>query len=168
VLELGAQLYTETPVEAVTSDDDGSLSLKTPRGTTKANSIIYATNGYSSAVLPQYKGVIVPIRGQASHLVPNEETHHGLNLAHTYNLRYSTKSVDYLVPRPDGTIILGGASRKYRESMVDENSTWFDTVDDSTLISADVTAEFGTTMARHFKGWENSEAKVDRTWTGSK
>ncbi|KAI0125041.1 hypothetical protein BJ170DRAFT_485725 [Xylariales sp. AK1849] len=74
-------------------------------------------------LLPFYRstnGVIIPVRGQASRLVPNESTDHGLNLAHTCNLFYSAQSVNYLVPRRDGTIILGGAARKCRHDALTE------------------------------------------------
>jgi glycine/D-amino acid oxidase-like deaminating enzyme len=167
VFDLGALLYTKTPVEATSSDEHGSISLRTPRGTTKAKKVIYATNGYSSAVLPQYEGVIVPYKGQASHLVPNDEKHGAMNLTHTYNLYYSMESVDYLVPRPDGSIILGGATRVYRKDMDDRNPKWFNNVDDSTLIDDGVKSEFDATMAQNFRGWEESEANVDETWSGS-
>ncbi|KAI1858905.1 uncharacterized protein JN550_012364 [Neoarthrinium moseri] len=166
VLHMGAILYTETPVEAVQGNDNGTVTLVTPRGTTRAQKVIYATNAYSSAVLPQYQGVIVPYRGQNSILVPLEKNHHGLNLAHTCNLFYSSNAVDYLVPRPDGNIVHGGAPHIYRLNSEDRNSKWFNTVDDATLIDEAVKTHFDHTMAKRFRGWEYSDANVAMTWTG--
>jgi glycine/D-amino acid oxidase-like deaminating enzyme len=174
VVEMGALLYTETPVTDVSQDNtnegpgSSAVLLSTPRGTTRAGAVLHATNAYAAATLPQYRGVIVPVRGQNSILVPLGRSHHGLNLAHTYNLHYSAAAVDYLVPRPDGTIILGGATGVYRRGDADRNAKWFDTVDDATLIDEGVKAHFDSTMAKHFRGWERSEASAAMTWTGSK
>jgi hypothetical protein len=167
VVELGASLYTETPVEAVASSDDGAVTLKTARGTTKAKKVIYATNAYTSAVLPQYAGIIVPYRGQNSILVPLEKAHQP-HLTYTRNLFHTPANADYLVPRPDGNIILGGGGGAYRKDEQDRNQQWFDSVDDTTLIDPGVKAHFDGVMARCFRGWEDSEAKAAMTWTGSK
>lgn len=194
VVDMGALLYTETPVttvdetatttvyggeeeeeakqvgmDAMDGVDGGMVSLVTPRGTTRARIVVHATNGYTSAVLPQYRGVVVPSRGQNSILVPLGRGHHGLNLAHTCNLIYGAGgAADYLVPRPDGTVILGGATGVYRRSDQDRNARWFNTVDDATLIDEAVRVHFDGTMARRFRGWENSEASAAMTWTGSR
>ncbi|KAH8198920.1 hypothetical protein TruAng_006928 [Truncatella angustata] len=166
VVGMGALLYTETPVEVVKTNGDESVTIITPRGKTNAKKVVYAANGYTSSLLPQYQGVIVPNKGQNSILKPSAKSHHGLNLAHTYNLVYSPTAVDYLVPRPDGNLILGGALNKYCINAQDMNTKWFDTVDDTTLIDESVKSHFDHTMAKHFRGWEDSEANVAMTWTG--
>ncbi|KAI0134333.1 FAD dependent oxidoreductase-domain-containing protein [Xylariales sp. AK1849] len=165
VVELGAFLYTDTPVEAVKSTSQGALTLTTPRGATMAKRVIHSTNAYCSALLPQYEGVIVPYRGQNSILVPLEKSHHP-HLTHTYNLFHTPQAVDYLVPRPDGNIILGGGTAAYRENTPDRNSHWFDSVDDSTLVHAGVKTHFDEVMERCFRGWEHSEARTAMTWSG--
>ncbi|KAH8205313.1 hypothetical protein TruAng_000560 [Truncatella angustata] len=164
-VEMGAFLYTETPVEAAETGDDGIVTLKTSRGTVRAKKVIYATNGYTSALLPQYEGVIVPVRGQNSILVPLAKSHHP-HPSNTCNLFHSPKAVDYLIPRPDGNIILGGGTAAYRKDMEDRNPKWFDTVDDTTLINESVKAHFDRTMAECFRGWEDAEARAAMTWTG--
>ncbi|KAF8857855.1 hypothetical protein BDZ45DRAFT_592156 [Acephala macrosclerotiorum] len=68
VLNLGAKLYTLTLVtslERVSDDGTGShpTSLQTPRGTTLARKVIFATNACASNILPQYSNTIIPGRG---------------------------------------------------------------------------------------------------------
>lgn len=164
---MGAFLYTETPVQSVKFNSDGTAILTTTRGITKAKKVIYATNAYTSAILPQYEGVIVPRKGQNSILVPLEKSCHP-RVTHTCNLFHEPDEADYLVPRPDGNIILGGGSKLYRKNSEDRNSDWWNTVDDSTLVNDRVKTHFDNTMARCFRGWEKSEAKAAMTWTGSK
>ncbi|KAK6203908.1 hypothetical protein LQW54_008601 [Pestalotiopsis sp. IQ-011] len=164
VVELGAFLYTETPVESCKSED-GSILLTTPRGVTKAKKVIYAANAYTSAVLPQYSGVIVPFRGQNSVLVPLEKAHQP-HLTYTRNLFHTPGNADYLVPRPDGTVILGGGGGAYRRDEQDRNAAWFDTVDDASLIHPGVRRHFDGVMARCFRGWEDSDATAAMTWSG--
>jgi glycine/D-amino acid oxidase-like deaminating enzyme len=66
-----------------------------------------------------------------------------------------------LIPRKDGSIILGGA----RSTFFSDYENWYNTVDDSTLISP-AEKYFDNYMQTHFTDWEDSEARVDRIWTG--
>ncbi len=156
-------LYTETMVHSATEDDSGVNVLETSRGTLKATKVIFATNAYTTALLPEYKDVITPRRGQASHLVANSPSHHDLNLSPTYNLHYDSETADYLVPQPNGAILLGGGQKHYRS----DKSKWWNTVDDTTLISDAVTGHFNEVMGERFSGWETSDAKADFVWSGS-
>ncbi|KAH8898190.1 FAD dependent oxidoreductase [Thozetella sp. PMI_491] len=163
VLELGALLYTETPVYSVKSTKgSGTNMVETARGVMKASKVIFATNGYSAALLDQYVGVITPIRGQASHLVAGSPSHHDLNLNCTYNLHYDPNTADYLVPQPNGGILLGGGQAFYR----DNKSKWWNSVDDTKIISDRVTDHFNSVMGERFRGWEKSNAKADFVWSG--
>ena len=38
--------------------------VETNRGSVKAHHIVYATNAYTSHLIPQLKGIIKPVRGQ--------------------------------------------------------------------------------------------------------
>jgi glycine/D-amino acid oxidase-like deaminating enzyme len=168
VLQLGGCLYTETPVERVDTIGPDEIKLVTTRGICVTKKIVYAVNGYSAGILPQFHNVIIPVRGQAAHLATNQDAHHGFHPVTTYNLFYDGTHVDYLNPRPDGTVVLGGGGRNFRHGSDDRNDRWWDTVDDSVLISPAVKSDFDRTMETYFRGWEKSEARVDMTWTGSK
>ncbi|PWY76133.1 FAD dependent oxidoreductase [Aspergillus sclerotioniger CBS 115572] len=161
VLELGGQLYTETRVTRV-EEGSNQTTITTSRGTLTAEKTIFATNAYTAALLPQYEGVIPPFKGQNSHLAPLPSFKPPIPLDNTYNLRFNAQYADYLIPRPDGTIILGGAKWTYDT----DRDSWWNTVDDRTLITDAATAHFDSVMAKHFRGWENASAYHDMVWSG--
>lgn len=68
-LSLGAKLFTWTPVtnvtEASSSHEDGAYKWKveTSRGSIVTKKVVYATNGYTSLILPEMDGLIVSHKG---------------------------------------------------------------------------------------------------------
>ena len=156
----GVNLQTHTPVQSVSShlDKDGRWTVMTPRGTVSARNIIYATNGYSSALLPELQDKIVPVKGICSRIISPKRR----LLTNNYVLRFNDWEYDYLIPRSDGSIVVGGARRDYYTDI----ESWFDVFDDSTLIES-AKHYFDGYMQRHFHGWEDSGACTDKVWTGS-
>lgn len=161
-LERGGKIYTNTLVTNVEENIDHTV-LKTTRGILKADKTIFATNAYTAALLTQYEGIITPVKGQNSHISIGSKSSQPPPLQCTYNLRFA-QGPDYLVPRPDGTMILGGAKWKF----VHDIEKWWNNVDDTTLICQGATDHFDSVMADTFHGWENAEAHHDIVWTGSK
>lgn len=169
-------LQTETPVLALEQEvaDDGTVwaVLHTARGSVRARKVVLATNAYTEALLPEYSEVIVPYKGSAAHLALAPERKDGPVFPHlncTYNLDYGSvlgsDTVDYLNPRPDGGIVVGGGKWLYEQ----QRELWWGTVDDATLVEPLMKAgHFDNYMQRTFHGWENSGARVEKTWTGSK
>jgi len=84
-------------------------------------------------------------------------------VTNSYIICTPDKGVDYLIPRPDGSIIVGGASHKLRPF----KDQWFNNVNDDSLIEA-AKDYYDGYMQRTFRGWENTKAKVDQIWTGGK
>lgn len=162
-VEAGVNLQTHTPVSSVSSyqDHNGYWTLETSRGAIKAKTLIFATNGYTSALLPEFKDQIVPVRGICSRIV-SPRSHPPL-LSNSYILRFNDWEYDYLIPRSDGSIIVGGARRDFYSDL----GSWFDVYDDSKLIES-AKNYFDGYMQRHFHGWEESEAYTENVWTGSK
>lgn len=165
VIELGGTLFTETYVTEV-EELPGQTKLITSRGVLNAKKTIFATNAYTAALLPQYQGVITPFKGQNSHLSPSPSFKVPKFLDHTYNLHFDNRYADYLNPRPDNTIILGGAKWTYEGKI--ERAKWWNSTDDTSLIIDLATEHFDSVMADHFLGWEKAEAHHDFVWTGSK
>ncbi|KAJ5919566.1 hypothetical protein N7454_009401 [Penicillium verhagenii] len=163
VVEMGGKLFTETYVTEV-EELAGHTKLTTSRGALNAKKTIFATNAYTAALLPQYKGVITPFKGQNSHLSPSPSFQVPKSLDHTYNLRFDKKYADYLNPRPDNSIILGGGKWTYEDKI--DRAEWWNTTDDTKLINDASTEHFDTVMATHFQGWEKAEAHHDFVWTG--
>lgn len=159
-----ANLQTNTPVTAIETTHDGGYTVKTNRGAIETPTVVLATNGYTAGLLPQYKNVITSIKGTASHItVPPDTTRPPPYLSNTYNIRYAPNRVDYLNPRPDGGIVVGGGKWTYEG----QRELWYDVYDDSTPIEP-ARHYFDGLMQRHFRGWEGSGATTESVWTGSK
>lgn len=162
VVAKGVNLQTNTPVTKVsdTPNEDGTWTVTTDRGSIKAKKVVLASNGYVAGVAPQYFDKIVPSRGICSRIVVTKGT--PPHLPNSYSIRHGPGLYDYLIPRPDGSIVVGGA----REKFFHETKYWYNVTDDSTLIEP-AANYFDGYMQRHFRGWENVETKVDKLWTGS-
>lgn len=157
----GLNLQTNTPVTSLSrSTSTGDWIATTERGSITAPKVIVATNAYTSGLLPEYAGKIVPARGICSRIVVLPGSKHP-PLTCTYGLRLPGLGFDYLIPRNDGSIIVGGGRSTFRM----HRDQWHNVTDDSTLIKA---AEdyFDGYMQRTFVGWEDSGATLDRIWTG--
>ncbi|CAN9229158.1 unnamed protein product [Alternaria sp. RS040] len=108
-------LQTRTPVTEITSSNS-THTLHTPRGTISSKTVILATNGYTSALLPHFADLIVPCRGEMSALIPPA----GMTLLpNSYGmvaaLGQPANNDDYLihrpfegVPNPGGHLMFGG------------------------------------------------------------
>lgn len=158
----GANLQTYTPVLQVsdTPDKDGRWAVTTNRGSIRAKNVVYACNAYTSALAPEFQNHIIPVRGICSRIVvPNPPRK---PLDSSYTLRFNNWDYDYLIPRPDGSIVVGGARSMY----LSEPGNWYNVTDDSRLVES-AARYFDGYMQRHFHGWENTGAYTDRVWTGS-
>ncbi|KUJ19730.1 FAD dependent oxidoreductase [Mollisia scopiformis] len=158
----GLNLQTHTPCTSITPSPitAGKWIATTPRGTITASKTIIATNGYTSALLPEYSTKIYPAKGICCRIVcPPSFT--PPKLSSTYVLRLGNGSGDYLIQREDGSIIVGGARPNY----ISNTSSWLSNTDDSTLIP-NAASYFDTYMQDNFAGWEESGAYVERIWTG--
>ncbi|GAB7356819.1 hypothetical protein MBLNU459_g7700t2 [Dothideomycetes sp. NU459] len=161
------ELHTWTPVTEIShenSEGDGSNFLHTSRGILKATKVVLATNAYTGGICKLYADEIVPVKGTACHISPSP-TPVSPHLSHTYNIHYDHADpavrVDYLNPRPDGGIVVGGAKWRFESAKDEYYGNW----DDSTLLP-DAEAHFDGLMQRHLAGWHDSGAKVDHLWTG--
>ncbi|KAL4871867.1 hypothetical protein BDV12DRAFT_194015 [Aspergillus spectabilis] len=129
-------------------------------GTIRAKKVIVATNGYTSSVLPQYKNRIIPVRGTCSRIVA-PSNNPAPRLTRSYTIRHNSWNYDYLIPRRDGSIVVGGA----RPAFIDNPESWYNVSDDGHVLESAV-RYFDNYMQRHFVGWEKSHAYTDRVWTG--
>jgi hypothetical protein len=77
-------------------------------------------------------------------------------------MRFSDYEYDYMIPRPDGSIIVGGGRRDYYHDL----NKWFGNSDDGSLIEGAETY-FDGYMQRHFHGWEDCDVRTEDLWTGS-
>lgn len=164
VVKRGANLQTHTPVTDISEKPlpDDRWLVTTERGSVRAKKVILATNGYTPKLAPQFEHHIVPVRGICSRIVVPEGRVAPF-LPQTYSVRQGPGMYDYLIPRNDGSIVVGGAKSKFWT----DRSHWYNVSDDSKLIEP-AKDYFDGLMQRTFIGWEDSGAKVDKVWTGSK
>jgi len=108
-------LQTKTPVTKITSTES-MHTLHTPRGDISSRTVVLATNGYTSAILPQFADLIVPVRAEMSALFPPKNS---TRLPNSYGmvaaLGQPSNADDYLiqrpfngVPNPAGHLMFGG------------------------------------------------------------
>ncbi|ORY65554.1 FAD dependent oxidoreductase [Pseudomassariella vexata] len=161
----GVNLQTHTPVSSVspTADKDGFFTVSTKtRGSLRAQKVVYATNAYTSALLPEFTSKIVPVRGICSHIaVPATSKKPAPTLQTSYILRWGNYEYEYLIPRLDGSIVVGGGRSRYYH----DKASWYDNVNDDKLIEA-AKPHFDGYMQRVFHGWEDSGAEATNVWTG--
>lgn len=158
-------MQTHTQVTSVSESNDGYSIITTSRGSIRARKVVFASNGYTAGIVPALEKKIVPIKITCSHIsVPKDTENPPPHLSHTYGVNFDGPAFrDYLIPRPDGGVICGGAKSTY----IKNKRLWFNNVDDSTLIE-EARPHFETVMQDNFIGWEKSGAALDYLWTGSK
>ncbi|KAI9834771.1 MAG: hypothetical protein M1819_002857 [Sarea resinae] len=162
VVAKGANLQTNTPVLHVSEsrDSKGLWTLTTARDSVKAKNVVFASNGYTSAIAPQYSQKVVPVRGICSRIVTPDDRPPP-HMVYTYAISQTSGRFDYLIPRADGSIIVGGAKQVF----LADRHHWYDVADDSQLIEP-AKYYFDGYMQRTFTGWEDSGAYTDKVWTG--
>lgn len=101
-IELGTNIQTHTTVSKVVRDLSKDLYLvHTDRGIISARHVVYATNGYSSGLIPEIKNIIRPTRGQVLVTSP-------LKLRLKGNMWFDY-GYQYILQREDGRVVLGGS-----------------------------------------------------------
>ncbi|KAH7020485.1 FAD dependent oxidoreductase superfamily [Ilyonectria destructans] len=160
LLAAGVNLHTHTPVTFVIADPAGGFIVETPRGKMRAGKVVHASNAYASALLPEYGKNIIPCKGICCRIaVPEGATAPLLN--NSYITRTQDNTLSYFVPRPDGSIVVGGAASVFRPF----KEQWYDNVDDSVLIDS-AKSYYENYMQRTYRGWEKSGAEITNIWTG--
>jgi glycine/D-amino acid oxidase-like deaminating enzyme len=98
------QLHTNTPVTSIAppSGKTNYYTIHTTRGIVKTRHVVNATNAWISHLYPEFEGKIVPTRGQVIHV---DGTHRNLDPMGWGN------GGEYLIQRPDSSIIFGGGRR---------------------------------------------------------
>jgi len=108
-------LQTNTAVTRLQKTDDGSWIVHTERGMIATKKVLLTTNAYTSFLLPEFRDLIVPVRGEMSSLTSPRTMKPGTDnppLEYSYgfmgNGDQSGHQDDYLVQRPYGLDKTGG------------------------------------------------------------
>ncbi|THY72129.1 FAD dependent oxidoreductase [Aureobasidium pullulans] len=169
-IEKGLNLQTNTPVEAIVSDDDFDSQsprwiAQTPRGSVETANLVVATNGYTAHLLPQMQGIIVPLRGQITAQRPGSKLP-GLDT--TYSFIYAS-GYEYMISRPPGTsdagtIIIGGGLGRQRDAGASEFGNTLDAElnrEISTYLYDCTAGYFGDNWGEDAKG-----GRIVKEWSG--
>lgn len=166
VAEKGLNLQTNTLVtKTEIIPETGYTKVFTKdRGSTIAKKVVFATNGYTKGLLKEFGNVIVPQKGVACSITPVEKT--GIpHLTNTYGFFTSRPNSDYLINRPDGTIIVGG--RDEEMFMPFGNLDRFlDTTDDTYVESTSDAYFRNDYMKSRFSTWQDTKTNVSYIWSG--
>lgn len=158
----GLQLYTHTPVTAL---ENGVV--RTAKGDVRAKRIVVATNGYTAHLLPQFQGLIVPVRGQVTAQRPGSRMPEN-GLENTYSF-VDDVGYEYMIPRPlsapfPGDIVIGGGLYRAENNGEEEVGN----TDDAT-VNGEISAYLGNCTKRYFGdhwGEDDGEGRLRREWTG--
>jgi glycine/D-amino acid oxidase-like deaminating enzyme len=168
----GMNMQTYTP--ALSMEQAGSKwTIETSRGKITADQVVIATNAYTSSVLPEFKPLIIPIRGTACSITPPSSHQPGGAkgpFKYTFGFRHGTGEVDYFIPRQgrgrisgngDTSLIFGGAKGMYLKHL----DRWYNNHHDNEIMPG-VREYFEGYMSKHFTGWAEGEGTVDHVWSG--
>lgn len=112
-VERGVRLFTHCPATAVTKSAEAPADrplwdVATPRGTTRAATVVHCTNAFAPHLLPQLAGFVTPNRAQAHAFVPPPPLSGASILPSTMSLRHTLKHFYSVMQRAaDGVVILG-------------------------------------------------------------
>lgn len=159
----GLNLQTNTPALSVSKLSDGKWEIVTPRGSIVTSKVVLATNAYTASVDSRFIDKIVPIKGICCHITASNKSERTPHLSNTYGIRNDhLADGDYLINRPDGSVVVGGA----KKHIFPFKERFYNNVDDSSLI--DGTSDYFTDdyMQKRFYTWKNFESKPDYIWSG--
>lgn len=155
VTSRGVNIQTRTMVTRVRRHwmpkESYEIETSENRGSITAEHVVYATNGYTSHLLPELRKTIVPTQGQVLATAP-------LKIEIPGNTWYDYGYL-YMIQRPNGRLILGGCRHKHPRGETPM-------IDDSQLepVVSKALREFLTTTFPELK--DNAKLKIDYEWTG--
>lgn len=179
-------LQTSTPVLRLSPSDCSSdkWNVHTARGNIKTPHIIFATNAYSSRLLPQFRDLIVPVRGQMAALT-STETLLKNPLTHTYSFQgmgsHGVVQDDYLIQQPissatgdEGQLMFGGGRSMARHKGIYVDND--DSIDEpvakylrsklKTFLNVESDQSVEPSFSSKFIQEERNGLKAEKEWTG--
>ena len=139
----GVNVYTGSPVTQIESSD--GVHLLTESGSIKAHMAVLCTNAYLPQLMPSYKEIIHPVRGQMLCTTPQ-------SLIFERPI-YADHGFDYWRQKPDGRIVLGGWRNLDPDNEVGYDETLHGGIQDSM-----------TRFLRRFNGLES--VQIETRWSG--
>lgn len=159
---------TSVTKSASSTAEQAIWDISTPRGTTKAPTVVHCTNAFAPHLLPQLSSFITPNRAQAHAFVPPASLNASNILPSTMSLRHSLKHFYSVAQRrPDGIIILGSpiANPKISPAAAEARLTTNDSVFNEE-VRDDTISNLETCFPECEKGKLRHGEGLLHTWTG--
>ncbi|KIY64654.1 DAO-domain-containing protein [Cylindrobasidium torrendii FP15055 ss-10] len=172
-LDKGLNLQTHTPVESVSEAFTFPLwAVNTPRGSVVTPAVVYATNAYTSALLPMFRDIIKPTPFICSKVVPPPSHRGSQALQNTYYVSGYKGSAVSINPRSssDGVVLFGGDStaQGVLEKYIDEHPER--RADDSLGNFQPIIDGVEDFAAQVLTGWKDAKeigaGEVEYNWSG--
>jgi hypothetical protein len=156
-LNKGLNLQTWTPATSVTASTDapGLWDVHTARGAISTPTVVYATNAYTSSVLPAFAKYIQPTAHMCNKVVPPRAFAGSKALQNSYGVLAAGGGLYSINPRcsADGVVLFGGSNPnqpKLKEYLDADPNRLFD---DSLANFAPVTEAVEALTSTAFEGW---------------
>jgi gamma-glutamylputrescine oxidase len=141
--EHGVQVFTNSPVTSIESDEE--VRLTTPNGTITAHMAVLCTNAYLPQLFKHYENIIHPVRGQMLCTTPQPPIFE--------RPIYADHGFDYWRQKSDGRIVLGGWRNLDPDAEVGYAETLHPSIQES--------------MTRFLQGFKGLEAvEIESRWSG--
>ncbi|KAM5350019.1 hypothetical protein ACJ41O_006524 [Fusarium nematophilum] len=153
LLDQGLQLHTNTLVTGVNEHQPPHTWLVcTPRGNIKASKVVYATNAYTSALLPELTDYIVPVKGTVVAIKP-AKSYHRQPLKTSFAF-VGSENYDYLIQRPDrgNHFVLGGGGSCHPLGVPGNIGDR-----DDAKVTPEIVEYLRAAPGSFFQGWDNGE-----------
>ncbi|KAL7421184.1 hypothetical protein Q5752_004069 [Cryptotrichosporon argae] len=151
----GYSMFSHRPVTAVEKVDDAAHPLK---------KVVYATNGYSKLLLPEFASAITPFTAQGVLLTPPPDVPEAYpRLEPSISLRLGLHNFNSVASRPDNTIVLA-SPRSWPGQTQEEYNSLYGGMDDSGTSAVRVKVAFANLCkALPGGGYDGSSGEVGQS-----
>ncbi|KAJ7454573.1 DAO-domain-containing protein [Mycena galericulata] len=157
-LRKGVNLQTWTPVTSVTaSQTTGLWDVNTARGAVSTPTVVYATNAYTSSVLPSFAKYIQPTAHMCNKVVPPRAFAGGKALQNSYGVMAAGGGLYSINPRcnADGILLFGGSNPNQGKLKTYLDADPMRLFDDSLSNFKPVTDAVNDLTSSAFEGWDD-------------
>ncbi|KAJ7056805.1 DAO-domain-containing protein [Mycena amicta] len=159
-LSKGLNLQTWTPAISVTPSNavSGHWDVNTARGSIRTPTVVYATNAYTSSVLPSWAAYIQPTAHMCNKVVPPRAFAGTGALQNSYGVLASGGALFSINPRctADGIVLFGGSNPNQHilKDYLHEDTSGARLFDDSLSDFQPVTDAVRELATASFDGWD--------------
>ncbi|KAJ6493199.1 DAO-domain-containing protein [Mycena sanguinolenta] len=173
-LSKGLNLQTWTTVTSVSASPSipAFWDVNTARGTISTPTVVYATNAYTSSVLPSFAKYIQPTAHMCDKVVPPRAYAGSRALQNSYNVRMPGGTSYSINPRSntDGVVLFGGTNPNQEQLKAYLNADPTRLFDDSLSNFKPITDAVRDLTSSAFEGWDDDAPAAgvgpEYSWSG--